>query len=400
MRKLFRWVLLAALPAAVAPAATAFEPIRDQYIVVLNAAETQGPVRDLARGLVASVGGGEILHVYDAALDGFAVKLPAVAARSLQRSPLVRLVEQDTLMVLNATQFNVPSYGIDRVDQLTGLDGNYDYPAGAGVDTHVYIIDTGLNTSHVDFAGRIGPGANFASNGGGLLCSLLGLFCPAPDPSNVEDCNGHGTHVAGTATGTEYGIAKSATVHAVRVFGCGSTTSTSTIIAGVDWVTANAELPADANMSLGGGASTALDDAVQAMIDAGVTAVVAAGNDDTDACNQSPARLPAAITVGSTTSSDARSSFSNFGSCVDIFAPGSNIVSASSSNDTGSTTLSGTSMASPHVAGGAARYLSENGSATPADTAAALVGAASTGLVSDAGAGSPNRLMYLDPAGF
>ncbi|MCK5857746.1 MAG: S8 family peptidase [Abyssibacter sp.] len=399
MKKLVRWIILATLPAVVAPAATAFEPIRNQYIVVLSA-DAQGPVRDLARGLVASVGGGELLHVYDAALDGFAVKLPAVAARALERSPLVARVEQDTLMSLNATQFDVPSYGIDRVDQITGLDGNYDYPAGAGAGAHVYIIDTGLNTSHVDFAGRIGPGANFASNGGGLLCTLLGIGCPAADPSNVEDCNGHGTHVSGTAVGTDYGIAKSATVHAVRVFSCGGTTATSTIIAGVDWVTANAILPAVANMSLGGGASATLDNAVQAMIDAGVTAVVAAGNDDADACSQSPARLPDAITVGSTTSSDARSSFSNFGTCVDIFAPGSSIVSASSSNDTGSTTLSGTSMASPHVAGGVARYLMDNGSATPANAAAALIGTASTGLISDAGTGSPNRLMYLDPAGF
>lgn len=399
MNKWVRWIAMVVVPVLAVPAAQAFEPIRGQYIVVLN--ETaDGPVLNLADRLIASVGGGELLHVYDAALDGFAVKLPAIAARALERSPLVARVEQDTLMQLNATQFNVPSYGLDRVDQVTGLDGNYDYPNAAGAGAHVYIIDTGINSSHVDFAGRLGEGRNFASNGGGLLCSLLGIGCPAPEPGNVEDCNGHGTHVAGTAAGTEYGIAKSATIHAVRVFSCAGTTATSTIIAGVDWVAQNAVAPAVANLSLGGGASQTLDDAVQGMINAGVTAVVAAGNDNTDACSQSPARLPAAITVGSTTDTDARSSFSNFGTCVDLFAPGSNIVSASSSNDTGSTTLSGTSMASPHVAGGVARYLSVNPSATPADAAAALLTIATPGQVSSAGSGSPNLLMYLDPAGF
>lgn len=399
MNKLVRWIALAVWPVLMAPAAQAFEPIRGQYIVVLDEAAT-GPIAQLADGLIATVGGGERLHVYDSALNGFAVKLPAIAARALARHPLVARVEQDTVMQLNATQFNVPSYGLDRVDQITGLDGHYDYPDAAGTGAHVYIIDTGINSSHVDFAGRLGESRNFASNGGGLLCTLLGIGCPAPEPDNVEDCNGHGTHVAGTAAGTEFGIAKSSIIHTVRVFSCAGTTATSTIIAGVDWVAANAIAPAVANLSLGGGASQTLDDAVQGMIDAGVTAVVAAGNDNTDACSQSPARLPAAITVGSTTSSDARSSFSNFGSCVDLFAPGSNIVSASSSSDTGSATLSGTSMASPHVAGGVARFLSESPSATPADAAAALVGAASSGLISNPGSGSPNLLMYLDPAGF
>jgi subtilisin family serine protease len=261
---------------------------------------------------------------------------------------------------------------------------------------HVYVIDTGLRASHTDFAGRVGAGRNFAPNRSTLLCTLLGLGCPAPVPTDTTDCNGHGTHVSGTAVGSTYGAAKGAIVHPVRVFSCGGTTATSTIIAGVDWVTANRQLPAVANLSLGGGVSDTLDQAVQAMIGSGVVAVVAAGNDNADACNSSPARLPAAITVGATTSTDARASYSNYGGCLDVFAPGSNVVSASYQNDTGTSTLSGTSMASPLVAGIVARYLATS-AASAAQAEAALVAASTPNVVTSAGAGSPNRLVYAAP---
>jgi subtilisin family serine protease len=223
-----------------------------------------------------------------------------------------------------------------------------------------------------------------------LLCTLLGINCPVPDPNTTTDCNGHGTHVSGTA----YGIAKKALIRPVRVFSCSGTTSTSLIIAGVDWVTANRVLPAVANMSVSGAASTTLDDAVSALITSGVPVVVAAGNDNTNACNSSPSRVPAAITVGATTSTDARTSYSNYGTCLDLFAPGDKIVSASYQNDTGSATLSGTSMATPLVVGVVARYLTTVPSATPAQAVSAITAAATTNVVTGPGTGSPNRLAY------
>jgi subtilisin family serine protease len=374
--------------------------IPDQYIVELAPdAARSGPLRQVAQALVGSVGGGELRQVYTHALKGFSVRLPPIAAEALARNPRVLRIEQDRTLFLSETQFGPPSYGLDRIDQVDlPLDSQYSYPANAGQDVHVYVIDTGLNAAHTDFANRIGAGRNFAANGSeGLLCTLLGLGCPPTDPANTTDCNGHGTHVSGTAVGSSFGVAKRATLHPVRVFGCGRSTATSTIIAGVDWVTANRQLPAVANLSLGGGASDLLDTAVNNLIDAGVTVVVAAGNETANACNGSPSRVPRAITVGATTNTDARASYSNFGACVDLFAPGSNIVSAAYNNNTGSNTLSGTSMASPHVAGAAARYLTANGGANPASVDAALKAAASSGKVGNPGSGSPNLLLRLDP---
>ena len=390
------------LSASIAGAATierkGANAVPDQYIVVLKKDSTSRatPIRTLAQRLVGAVGGGEVLQNYDHTVRGFSVRLPKAAIEALAANPAIERIEQDQFMSLVETQFDAP-YNLDRIDQRAlPLSGSYSYPAGAGSGVHVYVIDTGIRASHTDFAGRVGAGQNFAPNSSPLLCTLLGLGCPAPIPTDTTDCNGHGTHVSGTAVGSTYGVAKGATVHPVRVFSCGGTTATSTIIAGVDWVTANRQLPAVANMSLGGGASATLDEAVQAMINAGVVAVVAAGNDNANACNSSPARLPAAITVGATTNTDARASYSNYGSCLDVFAPGSNVVSASYQNDTGTSTLSGTSMASPLVAGIVARYLAGSG-ASAAQAEAALVSASTPNVVTSPGTGSPNRLVYAAP---
>lgn len=410
-RNLIRSLVLGALAlAGTAQAQTAAQPgpirglvsqlIPEQYIVELKPGEGRGLLRQTAQGLVGSVGGGELLHVYGRALNGFSVRLPPIAAEALARNPRVLRIEQDRTLFLSETQVSPPSYGLDRIDQSDlPLDSSYTFPTSpAGSGVRVYVIDTGLNSAHTDFANRIDQGRNFAPNGSqGLLCTLLGLGCPPVDPLNTTDCNGHGTHVSGTSVGTSFGVAKRARVVPVRVFGCGNSTSTSTIIAGVDWVTANAQLPAVVNMSLGGGASDLLDTAVNNLIDAGVTVVVAAGNENVNACNGSPSRVPRAITVGATTNTDARASYSNFGNCLDLFAPGSNIVSASYNNNTGSATLSGTSMASPHVAGAAARVLATNTGASPATVEATLEALAGVNKVGSPGTGSPNLLLRLDP---
>jgi subtilisin family serine protease len=395
------WVAVA-LAAAGSAAAAPRTVIPDQYIVVLDAQRLSTPVARAAQALVARVGGGEILQTYQFAPKGFAVRLSPVAITALKTNPLVRYVEPDTLMHLVDVEANPPSYGLDRIDQRNlPLDNSYTFPANAGAGVNVYDIDTGLRATHVDFAGRVGDGANFAANSNGsLLCQLLGINCPVPDPNNTNDCNGHGTHTAGTAVGTTYGVAKHATIHSVRVFGCGSSTSTSTIIAGVNWVTGHRVLPAVANMSLGGAAAQSLDDAVRGMISSGVSVAIAAGNDNGgDACNNSPARVAEGITVGATDATDARASYSDIGTCVDVFAPGSNITSTWYTSDTATNVLSGTSMATPHVAGVAARYLTANPTATPAQVQAALVAAATAGVVGNAGTGSPNKLLYAAPAG-
>jgi subtilisin family serine protease len=377
--------------------------IPDQYIVVLKSQTLPGPgaVRPVAQTLLGRVGGGELLQVYGHAINGFAVRIPAIAAAALAQNPLVASVEQDQTMRLVETQFNPPSYGLDRIDQHSlPLDRTYSFPAGTGSGAHVYVIDTGLRASHTDFAGRVGNGRNFAANSNGsVLCQLLGIGCPVPEPSNTNDCNGHGTHVSGTAAGTSFGVAKGATVHPVRVFSCSGSTATSTIIAGVDWVSGNRIAPAVANMSLGGAASATLDNAVRNLIAQGVSVVIAAGNSNADACNSSPGRVAEGITVAATDSADARASFSDFGSCVDVFAPGVNIVSASYQSDTGSATLSGTSMSSPHVTGAVARYVAVNQSATAAQVQSALTAAATPGVVGNPGTGTPNRLLYVNPNG-
>ncbi|WNG38700.1 S8 family serine peptidase [Archangium violaceum] len=352
--------------------------VPDEYIVVLREDMKDVALRgsaDMARELVVARGG-EVLHTYERALKGFWVKLPPGQVRELLGDPRVAYIEENGIVSVSGTQTSA-TWGIDRIDQPSlPLNKTYNYNFD-GTGVHAYIIDTGMRLTHSQFSGRMGSGFDAITAGG-----------------TGADCHGHGTHVAGTVGGTTWGVAKKVTLHPVRVLDCTGYGTDAQVIAGLDWVTANHIKPAVANMSLGGDASQALDDAVERTIAAGVAVAVAAGNDSSSACNYSPARTPNAITVGSTTSSDARSSFSNYGACLDIFAPGSSITSASYSSDNGSTSMSGTSMASPHVAGVAALYLSANPSATPAQVTAALTGGAISGKVTSPGSGSPNKLLY------
>jgi subtilisin family serine protease len=317
---------------------------------------------------------GNLKYVYQHAVNGFAVEMSPEDAERLSQDFRVKLVEEDGAVTADATQSN-PPWGLDRIDQRNlPLNAIYTFNwTGSGV--RAYVIDTGIRTSHTQFGGR-------ASN----VFDAFG--------GNGQDCNGHGTHVAGTIGGSTYGVAKSALLRGVRVLNCSGSGSNSGVIAGVDWVRNNFIAPAVANMSLGGGLSSTLDTAVNNLSNAGVAIAVAAGNSNVDACGTSPARAANAITVGSITQSGARSSFSNFGPCLDLFAPGSGILSAWFSSDTATATLSGTSMASPHVAGAAALYKQANPSASAATIRNALVNNATTNVVTSAGTGSPNRLLY------
>ena len=335
-----------------------------------------------ARGREIAAGhGGQLLHAYQRALKGFAVSVPAAAVdgflQAMEHHPLVDLVEPDTIATAVGTVQSGATWGLDRSDQRAlPLSGTYTYDTtGAGV--HAYIIDTGLRATHVEFQGRVLAGYNAINDGGG-----------------TNDCHGHGTHVAGTVGGTTWGMAKDVSLTPVRVLGCDGSGYVSDIVAGVDWMVANAVLPAVANMSIGGSASSTLDAAVAKAVSAGITVAVAAGNSNVDACTASPAREPSALTVGATDSGDARASYSNWGTCLDVFAPGSSITSASYSSDTGAAVMSGTSMASPHVAGLAALFLQSNPTATPATVATSIKSAATTGVVGNAGSGSPNALLY------
>ncbi|MEU9605996.1 S8 family peptidase [Streptomyces sp. NPDC048057] len=378
--------LVTALPATAAPEpqregrivdAGAPGAVKDSYIVTLR----DGGVRSAsAEGkALAKKYGAKIERTYSTALNGYAVRVSERQAKKLAADPAVASVAQDQTVSIQATQTNPPSWGLDRIDQKRlPLDRRYTYPDSAGQGVTAYVIDTGVRISHRDFGGR-------AVNG-----------YDAVDNDNVaQDGNGHGTHVAGTVAGTSYGVAKKAKIVAVRVLNNSGSGTTAQVVAGVDWVARNAVKPAVANMSLGGGANTTIDSAVRRAITAGVTFAVAAGNSNANAANYSPARVTEAITVGSTTNTDARSSFSNYGSVLDVFAPGSGIASAWHTSDTATNSISGTSMASPHVAGAAAIYLGANPSSTPAQVASGLIAAASTGVVTNPGSGSPNRLLNV-----
>jgi subtilisin family serine protease len=324
----------------------------------------------------------KITHLYKAALNGFAAKMSAANARRVAADPAVAYVEQDRVVRVLGTQSPTPSWGLDRIDQRDRpLDNSYTYPTTASSVT-AYIIDTGIRTTHSDFGGRAVWGTNTAD-------------------TNNTDCNGHGTHVASTTGGTAYGVAKGVSLVAVKVLNCQGSGTLTGVTSGIDWVTSNHTTGlAVANMSLGAsGTNASMEQAVRNSIADGVVYAIASGNSNSDACNFTPARTPEAITVNASDINDARASFSNFGTCTDIFGPGVNITAAWNSSDTGTNTISGTSMATPHVAGGAALYRALNPSATAPQVHDALKANASQGKISNPGTGSPNLLLFVGTGG-
>jgi len=353
--------------------ATAGEAVPGQYIVVF-----QNSVADpasVATELV-NTAGGSLLHVYTSAIKGFAARLPAPAADALGRNPLVASVEGDQVMRADVTQSmnaNGDPWGLDRIDQnALPLSRTYTYTStGAGV--HAYIIDTGIWTLHPEFGGR-------ATN-------VFDAY-----HATGEDCNGHGTHVAGTIGAATYGVAKGVSLHGVRVLSCVGIGLNSDVIAGVDWVTANHLNPAVANMSLGGGKSPALDQAVTNLWNSGVFLAVAAGNDNVDACTESPSGAASVFTVAASEKTDAKASYSNWGTCVEAYAPGSAIVSTYLGGTTMS--LSGTSMATPHVVGVAALYKATFGDQPSASVSSWIISNSTSGVITGNVSGTPNRLLF------
>ncbi|PRY38186.1 S8 family peptidase [Umezawaea tangerina] len=357
------------------------DAVKDSYIVTLKESESPRAKSSETAGTLTQKYGGQVRAAFKHAINGFSATMSADQARKLAADPRVAYVQQDAVVKLADTQTPTPSWGLDRIDQQNlPLDNSYSYTTTAS-NVHAYIIDTGVRTTHSTFGGRATWGTNTAGDG------------------NNTDCNGHGTHVAGNVGGSEYGVAKGVSIVAVKVLTCGGSGTTAGVVAGIDWVTANAIKPAVANMSLGGGVDTTLDNAVANSIASGVTYAIASGNSSADACSFSPARVPTAITVNASTRTDARASFSNYGTCTDIFAPGQDITSSWNTNDTATNTISGTSMATPHVAGAAALYLAANPTASPATVSSALVAAATSDKITSPGTGSPNKLLYTGGGG-
>ena len=353
--------------------------IPGDYIVVFTQDVQDAP--GLARQLVSEHSGA--LHfTYTTALNGFAAHLSDRAVEALRSNPHVERVDTDFVVTSTGTSTSTstetaPSWGLDRVDQR-GLPLNSEYMySGAGAGVNVYILDSGIRTTHSEFGGR-----------------ASGAFTVIDDGNGTNDCFGHGTHVAGTVGGARYGVAKAVNLYAVRVLDCTGNGTWSGIIAGLDWVAKNHVSPAVANMSLGADFVQAANDAVANTVASGVTVVVSAGNNTADACNYSPASAPTALTVGAANWNDYQSAFSNYGPCLDLYAPGESITSSWYSTDSATAMLSGTSMAAPHVTGAVALYLGANPSATPATVSAALVGAATSGALTKLGHQSPNLLLY------
>lgn len=356
--------------------------VPNQYIVVMR---DMGNLRAQGDAVAAAqAAGGVVLARWDRALNGFAARLTPEALNALRQRSDVQYIEPDGIITKVGVQSPVGSWGQDRVDQRNlPLDNSYTYPNNAA-GVHAYILDTGLNASHTEFTGRVGNGADFSGSGG------------------TNDGDGHGTHVTGTIAGTTYGLAKGAIVHPVKVLDNTGSGQWSWYVSGINWIIANKISPAVANASLGGGVNTSADNATDNLAANGVTFAIASGNSSANACNYSPARRGVTAGVISTNASnatDARSWFSNFGTCTDIFAPGESIKSAWIGSNTATNTISGTSMASPHVAGAAALYLGNNASMTPAQVEAAMKADATTNKITSPGTGSPNLLLYVGNIG-